>query len=155
MDRDGKIFGVVNIVDLSIVVLLVVAIAVGVTLPSLSSGERQQMTIEFRKQDAPQYVKDAVSEGSVPENGDIVTIQNVSYRSTGNETGVLDLKVRAYVTLKNGYVYYDNARVYIGKEMTIDLTDTVLTVTVTDYRDVGSEPMRRGGVRGTFRSGSG
>lgn len=134
MDEHGKIFGLVNIVDLVVIIILVAAVGVVGVLPTLSSGETQEVVIELQKEEAPQYLKNGIAAGPVPENGNIISVENYSFKSTEDGMNRLTLRIRAQATFKDGYTYFNHDRIFIGQEITIDLTDAVIEVTVTDIR---------------------
>lgn len=97
LDDEGRLFGLVNVVDL-LVVLLVLAVAVaGAALFLLDSGEPDTRHVTINLGQQPDFIAEQISEGDTfePEGtNDSVTITDVYRFEDGDETSVI---VRATV----------------------------------------------------------
>ena len=151
IDEDGNLFGVVNVID-ALVVLLVVAVLGGGASLVLSSPTSQDTTepdgpnltvvdIEYRSENLQPYVVDAIAEGTVPSEN-ISQIHNKSVSPsqvvTQNQSGSLSVQehpVNQTVTLhlslnvtgQDGEYLYNGQPLEIGSELTLDLGETTVT----------------------------
>jgi hypothetical protein len=151
IDEDGNLFGVVNIID-ALVVLLVVAVLGGGVSLVLSSPTSQDTTepdgpnltvvdIEYQSANLQPYVVDAISEGAVPSEN-VSQIHNKSVTAsqvvTQNQSGALlvqqhpvnqtvTLRIGLRVTGQDGEYLYNGQPLEIGSELTLDLGETTVT----------------------------
>ena len=134
LDEQGRVFGLVNIIDLLTVLLAigVIAASVVVFVPRFLETE-EETVVQFQVTGAPDYVADSVSTGPVPSNDDIIAIINKSVRPVAgnNSTSSVLLSARTRVTINNGDTYLNGERIYVGKTVTLDLGNVVVEATVT------------------------
>lgn len=133
IDDEGFVFGVVNIVD-ALVVLMVLAVVVAGASLVMGAGDDQTTTqpITFETGPQPGYVIDAVSEGSVPTS-DVVAVENKTVRTNADNQTYLVLEVRLVIsTTSDGLSRYDGERLHVGRTLTLDLGETILDGVVVE-----------------------
>ena len=135
IDDEGRLFGTVNIID-ALVVLFVLAVAVaGVALLTGggSSDQTPTRTVVIDAGQQPDYVIDAIEEGSV-ETSEVVAVENRTVRpGGGNDT--LRLTVTLAVTENaDGLATFAEERLYIGRQVRLDLRTTIVSGTVIEMR---------------------
>lgn len=149
LDNEGKLFGLVNIVDV-LVVLLVAAIAVaGVALLFSPGGtnETRYVTVDVGGQ--PQYIADQITTGDewTPQGGgSFVITDTYASPNTGEESeGTANILIRAAV---NGsaigeenqqIINFNGEPLSFGRELEIDATSYTITGTVTAVDQEGTE----------------
>ena len=161
IDEDGRLFGVINIIDavgiLLIIALVISAGAVLVSSSSLTGGGAEntedeagnttqtrpaenQTTVVVHFQllnDAP-YIINGIDRGPVPGSKNIIAVLGVS-QTTPVETGInnttsnASLRLRLNVTEQQGRVQFEDERLYIGKQLTLDLGKVVVDAIITDF----------------------
>jgi len=160
IDENGRLFGVVNVIDAVGVVLLVALVvsagAVFVSITSTDGGagtspnpsgnateagesSANQTSIVVRFQllnDAP-YLVEAIDEGPVPSNENITAVLGTSRTSpveTGpNTTSNASLQLRLNVTEQQDRIQFEGERLYIVKEVRLDLGDVMVSGIVTEF----------------------
>lgn len=161
IDENGRLFGVMNVID-AVGVLLAVALVVSAGVgfiaiaPIDSGGEtsgdeaadaaetetpsvnRTTMVVRLQLFDDARYIVEGIESGPVPGNGNIVAVLGTS-RTTPVETGInnttsnASLRLRINVTEQQNRIEFAGERIYIGKEVTLDLGEVVVRAVVTDF----------------------
>lgn len=135
IDDKGRLFGTVNIID-ALVVLFVLAVAVaGVALLAGggSSDETPTRTVVVDTGQQPDYVIDAIREGSV-ETSEVVAVENKTVISAnGNETLRLTVTLAATENA-DGLATFAGERLYVGRQVRLDLRTTIVDGTVIEMR---------------------
>ena len=124
VDSEGKVFGKVNIIDLTVllIVLSLIVLVIRTTTPNreISKGEwitREWITIELLVYNQPQWVVDALSLGDVMvDNNDVViaNITDIMLIKVNNDRKDLLLKVRIFVDKKNDRFVFQNKEIRIN-----------------------------------------
>lgn len=132
IDENGFLFGVINIIDALVVLLVAAVVIAGVALVLPGEDEPQETrTIVFESTQQPEYVIDAVEEGPVPTN----EIEAVESKTVINDGSRLRLQVRVNVdTTGDGLPRFKGERIYIGRQMELDLGSTIVNGTVVELR---------------------
>jgi len=135
IDEEGRLFGTLNIID-ALVVLFVLAVAVaGVALVTGggSSDETPTRTVVVDVGQQPDYVVDAIEEGSVGTS-EVVAVENKTViPGEGNDR--LRLTVTLAVTENaDGLPSFAEERLYVGRQVQLDLRTTIVSGTVIDMR---------------------
>jgi len=166
IDEEGRLFGLVNIIDLLVVLLFLAVVVAGVVLLFPSGGgeaDTRYATIDLGQQ--PDFIAEQISPGDEwdPEGtSDTLTITDVYRFSAGDGTNVT---VRAMV---NGTVFEPEEAgadpvfeflgdpVRLGRTLDIQTTDYEVTGSVTRLDRSGSElPVERTSFVIETRLGSG
>jgi hypothetical protein len=142
LDEEGNLFGLVNVVDAGAVVFMLLLVVGGVGAYTYeTAGDDtpepmvfQQVVVESTNVSGP---VGALRAGPVSTPG-IVAVENVEVREKGNNTTVR-FAVRLRVEQRNGLVYYDGSRLFIGRTLTLDLGQVTVEGTVVE----AYEPMER------------
>ncbi len=158
IDENGRVFGVINIIDM-LVILLVFAVGTAGVALVLGSGDggatetrSETATITVRADSVQPYVADAVPPVGEVDGGNVTAIENRTVEPatvvTTNSAG--DVLVREHPTLKTitvtvtvdvsrteGTLVYDQQRLKIGNSVSLDLNTVDLRGEVTA---VESEP---------------
>ncbi|WP_049898134.1 DUF4330 family protein [Halococcus agarilyticus] len=103
-----------------------------------SNANRSSIVVRFQLLDDAPYIVEAIDEGPVPGNENITAVLGTS-RTTPVETGPnttsnASLRLRLDVTEQQGRVQFEGERLYIGKEVQLDLGDVIVNAIVTDFR---------------------
>lgn len=154
LDDDGRLFGVVNIIDALVILLVVAVVAAGAALvlspdePPQNAGNEttnttttpapnstqavstETRTIVYRLENVPQYMLDPIETGPVNASDSLVAVEDVTIIEENNNTLTADLTVETTVTQKDGLTYYNGKRIYVGKTVTLDFGDVVVKPTV-------------------------
>lgn len=161
IDENGRLFGVVNVIDaigvMLIIALIVSAGAVFISVsstddrtqnPANGSGNVTETTtpavnattsvVRFQLIDDARYIVNGIDRGPVPSNENVVAVLWASQTTpvaTGinNTTSNASLRLRVNVTEQDGQVQFKGERLYIGKQTTLDLGNVVVDATVTDF----------------------
>lgn len=161
IDENGRLFGVVNVIDaVGVVLIIALIISAGAVFISMSSTgggapspanesgnatetttptvDRTMSVVRFQLiNDAP-YVVNGIDRGPVPNNENIVAVLGAS-QTTPVETGInnttssASLRLRVSVTEQEGTVQFKDERLYIGKQFRLDLSNVVVDAVVTDF----------------------
>lgn len=136
IDEEGNLFGVVNAVDV-FVAAVVIALLAGGFWVVLSSPEQSttEVTIHVRIVEEP-FVVEAVSVGPVPY-GNVRQVESVRVRkrvvteNRSQELLVVDVVVVADAEMdEEGRLYLQDERLYVGRELRLDLGETIVDATV-------------------------
>lgn len=152
IDEKGKLFGVINIIDLLVVLVFVSVVIAGAALVFQSGAEatdpasepvNESTTVVVETTVAP-YVADAIRDGSpvlddISSVGDVHVVDTIEVNDTqtGRETRY---RVRFTATLvtqsdDNGLPEFRGERLYVGQTVRLDLGTTVVDGVVVDIRD--------------------
>ena len=142
IDEDGRLFGLVNVVDLLVVLVVVAMAAAGFALVTGSLGEEQQdttttttTTVTFEAQQVEPYVATAIPNGSV-DGPEVVAVH--SKRVAPATVVVPDqngqLRVRQHPRLKS-----------VTLQLELNTTQTPNGLFYTDERQTGNGPVLRKG----------
>ena len=169
--ENGRLFGVVNVIDAVGVVLLIALIvsagAVFIATSSTGNGtenpenvsenatetttptvNRTMMVVRFQLLNDAPYVVNAIENGPVPSNENITAVVGVSRTTpvpTGlnNTTSNASLRLRLNVTEQQGRMEFEGERIYIGKHLRLDLGKVIVDAVVTDF-EVNRRTTRNG-----------
>ncbi|MBS7401928.1 MAG: DUF4330 domain-containing protein [Oscillospiraceae bacterium] len=108
IDKDGKLFGKVNLIDFIIVLVLVALIAFAAVKFLGSRGEAAPLTeisISFYGEEVPEYVTEYLKEGtSVRDDNKDITIGSVTGFELGEPLGyATDAQGEVQQVIRNGY----------------------------------------------------
>jgi len=162
IDEEGNLFGVVNVIDALVVLLVVAVLGAGVSLvlggptPQDATGtdgpNRTVVDVEYRSENLQPYVVDAIAEGTVPSEN-VTRIHNRSVTAsqviTQNQSGTLSvqqhptrqtvtLRLGLNVTVRDGEYLYNGQPLQIGMQLTLDLGETTVTGSVVAIEPAGS-----------------
>lgn len=144
IDDRGYLFGLINIIDALVVLVLLAVLVAGVALvtdagSSPADEETRTEVIVFQTDAYPDFVTDAIEEG---ENGndEVVAILDKSVTDlpdNESQTGVnlTRARLRAEVVVEtspDGLPTFDGERLYVGREMQLDLRSTIVDGLVVD-----------------------
>lgn len=135
IDGDGFLFGVVNIIDALVILLVAAVLIAGTALVAPAGGETQQTkTVVIQTGAQPNYVIDAVEEGQVATS-DIVAVNQKTVTQINDNKQRLRLTVRLEVEEnRDGLPTFRGDRLYVGRELTLDLGETIVKGTVVDMQ---------------------
>ena len=135
IDDEGRLFGAVNIIDALVVLLVLAVVVAGVALVTGggSTGERPTRTVVVDVGQQPDYVVDAIEEGSVGTS-EVVAVENkTAIGDDGNDR--LRLTVTLAVTKNaDGLPTFAEERLYVGRQIQLDLSTTIVSGTVIEMR---------------------
>jgi hypothetical protein len=146
LDDEGRVFGVVNVIDLLVVLLVLAVVAAGAALvlgggSGTPDDQSETATITVRAENVQPYVADALSTGSV-DGGNVTRIENKSVQPTTvyteNESGAVlardhprlktvEIEVVVELTDGPGGPIFGTRPLRVGRTVTIDSGDVVLT----------------------------
>jgi len=147
IDADGRIFGIINIID-GFVVFVVFAAAIGGATFFLSDhgGSQQESTeVTVRVQDVEPFVADAIRKGAVGADS-VVAVENKTVHPTKvavkSQNGTLReqehplkrtvvLRMTLTVTEREDEVRFRGEPLEVGRELEIDLGDVTIRCVVT------------------------
>ncbi|WP_340100760.1 DUF4330 domain-containing protein [Salinibaculum salinum] len=149
IDENGRVFGVVNVIDLLVLLLVLAVVAAGVALvlgSGASEAESETATITVRADSVQPYVADAVPPVGDLDGGSVTSIENKTVEPativTTNSSG--DVLVREHPRLKtvtltvtvdvsqtDGTRVYDEQSLKVGKGVSLDLHTVDLRGNVT------------------------
>ena len=142
IDEEGRLFGVINVIDALVVLLVVAVVAAGLALvvPSGGTGETRYATVDLGAQ--PEYKADQITAGDrwdIAGSGDDLTITEVfaAPRSDGDR----DVVIRAAINgttldpqaeTENAPIEFAGEPLRFGHELEIETSQYVVSGTVTD-----------------------
>ena len=131
LDEEGRLFGTVNVIDLLVVLIAIGVVIAGVItfLPGFLAPEKQA-TVQVQANNVQPYIVSSVTPGVVSSD-DVVRVINRSSTQANRTSRNMQLWAQIQVTTEDGDLYFGNTRLYVGNTITLDLGNTVLTVTVT------------------------
>jgi hypothetical protein len=134
IDDEGRLFGTVNIIDALVVLFVLAVVVAGVALLTGGGGsdETPSRTVVVDVGQQPDYVVDAIAEGPV-ETSAVVAVENKTVVSGSN--GRLRLTVTLAVTENaDGLPTFAEERLYVGRQLQLDLGTTIVSGTVIEMR---------------------
>jgi hypothetical protein len=153
IDEKGRVFGVVNVVDLLVVVFLLAVVAAGAALvmggggaKGAATNQTESVTLTVQATDVQPYVAQAVPESGTVDPGNVTSVENKMVRPatiiTENNSGgalardhprlkTVELDVIVMADRRNGTPYFDGRRLYVGSEIRLDFGNVVLSGDVT------------------------
>jgi hypothetical protein len=160
IDEDGRLFGVVNVVDLVVVLVVLALVGAGVALV-MSDGDAVfddgtnrpvVAVVEVQAENVSPTVAAAIPEGEV-DNDQVTGVRSktvepqlVALEQPDGNFSVRDHPRQKQVTLKlalnaaraNGRLAYGSGRLRIGQRYDFTIGNVSVQATVTDIRDVES-----------------
>ncbi len=161
IDDEGKLFGVVNVIDALVVVLFLAVIVAGIAVVSSGSGgepETRYATIELDQQ--PDYVIDRIADGDVAAvegSSEPLTITDVYTIRTGEQNGSAMIRVEVPGELREDdhgrdVFYFAGDPFRLGTSLQLDLGMVVTEGVVVDVSpeepNLESAPSSTSFVRG-------
>jgi hypothetical protein len=134
IDEEGRLFGAVNIIDALVVLFVLAVVVAGVALVTGggSSDGTPTRTVVVDVGQQPGYVVDAIQEGPVGTS-EVVAVENKTVVSGGNDR--LRLTVTLAVTENaDGLPTFAEERLYVGRQLRLDLGTTIVSGTVIEMR---------------------
>ena len=149
LDEDGRLFGLVNVVDLVVVlaVIGIVAAGVGIAVSSPEGTRAVQETIVVETEPLPKYMRTEIRPGSVGIHGD-VELDSVEAKGVSSVTCTITPK-HGTVTCRNASetslelvvtvsgtqsagerVRFNGERLYLGRTIQIELPNTSFPATI-------------------------
>ncbi|MEF8886408.1 MAG: DUF4330 family protein [Haloarculaceae archaeon] len=132
IDDEGRLFGTVNVIDALVVLFVLAVVVAGVALLTGGGGsdETPTRTVVVDVGQQPGYVVDAIEEGPV-ETSAVVAIENKTVVSGGSDR--LRLTVTLAVTENaDGLPTFAEERLYVGRQLQLDLGTTIVSGTVIE-----------------------
>ena len=145
IDERGYLFGVVNIIDALVVLLVLAVVLAGVALVTGSSelgagDETESQIIVFRTAPYPDFVTASIPEGSVGTE-DVVAVHEKSISEVGGENQSEEPMTRARIRVElvvqpgsDGLPQFHGERLYVGRELRLDLQETIVDGLVVDIK---------------------
>ncbi|WP_159904884.1 DUF4330 family protein [Salinirussus salinus] len=135
IDDEGRLFGTVNIIDALVVLFVLAVVVAGVALLTGggSSDETPTRTVVVDVGQQPGYVIDAIEEGSV-ETSDIVAVENKAIASGGGNDRLRLTVTLAVTENADGLPTFAEDRLYVGRQVQLDLGTTIVSGTVIEMR---------------------
>ena len=151
IDGEGRVFGVVNIIDLLVALFVLAVVVAGAALvvgPDDATDDRETVTVTVRATGIQPYVADALAADAV-EGGNVTAIENVSVQPaavfTQNESGAVlardhprlrTVEVDAVVEATNGSegLVFGTTPLRVGQNVSLDAGTVVLSGQVTAIR---------------------
>lgn len=146
LDDRGYLFGLVNIIDALVLLVLATVLIAGIALvtgsgsPETTDSDTDTAVIAFQTDAYPDFVIDAIEEG---ENGndEIVTVLEKSVTDLSanqSQPGVNMTRARIRVevvvgTTPDGLPTFDGKPLYIGRELRLDFRTTIVEGLVVDF----------------------
>lgn len=149
IDENGRVFGVVNIIDLMVVLVVAAILIAGFALVTGESPDDETpspVTLEVRAENVEPYVANAVpSEGAIDSDAiirlertavspaeTVVTDQNGELHLRGHpRLKTVEVHVRVVPSRTNGDLRYDGEPIRIGSEISLDFGNVVIDGTIT------------------------
>lgn len=142
IDEEGRLFGVINVIDALVVLLVVAVVAAGLALvaPSDNTAETRYATIDLGAQ--PEYKADQITEGDrwdLAGSGDDLTITEVfaAPRTDGDRDVVIRTAINGttldpQVDTEDGPIEFAGDPLRFDRELTIETSQYIVDGTVTD-----------------------
>ncbi len=149
IDEKGRVFGIVNVIDLVVVLFLLAVVAAGTALvlsDPRPEPQTESVTVTVQAENVQPYVAEAMPESGTVDGGNVTSIENKTVRPatiiTQNDSGAalardhprlktVELDVTVEAERRNGDLYFDNRRLRIGNDIGLDFGTVVLAGNVT------------------------
>lgn len=139
IDDEGFVFGLVNIIDILVVLLVLAVAAAGVALVTASDDTvTHTQTVTVRTTPQTDYVVRAIPEGTVATQ-DVVRVVDTSVHQRNDSRFIMDITVTLRVTLDGNVPMYRDERVYVGRQLSLDLGTTIVDGTIIDVQPVETQ----------------
>jgi len=161
IDENGRVFGVINIVDLLAILLILAVFVAGVSfvlandsqLDSQGEENTVAVTVTIRIDEVQPYVASAVPNGGFVSEDGTVRVLNKSTRSAEvivkDESGQLHVRehpqlqtvvvqVELAATRSEGVLQYDETPLKIGRTITLDFENVEIKGSITGLTPPGS-----------------
>jgi hypothetical protein len=124
LDDEGRLFGVVNVVDALVVLLVLAVVAAGAALVFSNGEEPPETETRYATLDMgtqPSYVANLISEGDTVEYGgsDGLTVTDVYVTDRGNRKRVLVRVSLSSVPDESGAFTFDGGPPRVGRTLTV------------------------------------
>lgn len=151
LDENGRVFGVINIIDLLAVLLIVAVIVAGVAIVTGSNSQDdksgESMTVTVRIEEVQPYVASAIPDEGTVSDGTVSRIVNKTVAPA--EVVVTDqngqfhvrehprlrtvvIKVEITVTRANGNQLFEDQPVTIGRQVALDFGSVEVNGHITE-----------------------
>lgn len=127
IDEEGRLFGVVNVIDAMAVVFVLALVVAGVSL--VSAGDETATHEVTVRTTVPPWHADAITIGPVPDGGSVEAVVNIEHVATyevgfnASHPNQATTYVRLDVTL---HVVGGETRWRVGEDVSVDLPRVVL-----------------------------
>lgn len=136
IDDEGFVLGLVNVIDLLVVLLVLAVVAAGVALVTASpEPSNPTQTVTVRTTEQPDYVMGAIDVGPVPTE-DVVAVRSKSVTRTNESQHVAVLEVKLRVTMQGNAPVFQGERLYVGRTLRLDFGQTIVDATVIDMAPI-------------------
>lgn len=146
IDDQGRIFGLVNIIDLLVVLLALAIVMAGAALitsptppesspTSPTTPDTHTQVVTFRTTPQPEYVVDAIPTGAVPTD-EIVAVNEKSVTTNNDSLSVATVQVELRVTLEGNFTRFGGDRLYIGRSLRLDFGRTIVDGDIIDMEPI-------------------
>lgn len=144
IDEEGNLIGRVNIIDALVVLLLSAIVLAGVVLvTSYGIASATNITTVTVSTTVSPAVVSAIEEAEpAPDTGvrsigdveivDTVLVNSTEYTNASRTHKVVEVEVLLETESRDGLLYFQGERLYVGSELDLDLTKTVINCTVVD-----------------------
>lgn len=148
IDDEGKLFGVVNVIDALVVLLVAAVLIAGAAFVLGLGGESETRYVTVDLGDQPQYTAQQISPGDEWEAGGGFTITDVYMApAEGDEPGTSNVMVRAEVNGseidpelgEGGPISFDGEPLRFGRQLEIQTNQYAVEGTVIDVAAEGTE----------------
>jgi len=143
IDQEGNLFGRVNVVDAIVVLFLAAIVIAGVALVTTGGSAAADTTVATVETTTSPAVVSALEEAEpAPESGvqfigdvqvvDTVLVNSTEYANASRTHKVVELELHLETDTREGLLYFQDERLYIGSKLELDLTTTVINCTVVE-----------------------
>jgi hypothetical protein len=150
IDGEGRVFGIVNVIDLLVLVFVLAVVAAGgallVTDLSTSESQTESVTLTVQATDVQPYVAGAVPGPGSVDAGNVTRIENTSVEPaeivTTNASGAVlvqehprlktvELTVTVDAENRSGELYFERHKLRVNSAIGLDLGTVVLSGQIT------------------------
>ncbi|WEL16802.1 Uncharacterized protein SVXHr_0623 [Halorhabdus sp. SVX81] len=157
IDEHGNLFGIVNVIDALVVLLLAAVVVAGVALvvgqgPSETASSTEDVPITVQVEDTKPYVAAAIPEGAIETKESIISVDDKSVEPSRvvvradngtlherahplNRTVTMDVTLSVSEALSDGQAEYrfNGQPLEVGRTLTLDLGRVSISGIVTDF----------------------
>lgn len=143
IDERGRVFGVINVVDLLVSTLAVALFVSGVVVVADDVGggtsESAQQTVVVQTGPHGEYVSEAITSGDVP-TADGISVEEVAVVNETDAGSTLHLTVSLRVQqTDDGLPQYRGERLVVDRTLRLDLGDVIVSGRVIDIVESSDE----------------